>query len=426
MHPEPTRVHAVLRYIADNWHRTIVEPVAEDEKHLALPHRHVVPSPGRMFHKMYYWDTYYTNLGLYRQGHADLARGNLDNFVHVLDKVRCIPNATSKGMQRSQPPHFCLMVADEVARGGCDRERIALLYERLDWDYTFWQALRQTPCGLNRYWHHDTAQGVWSFFWAVGKRLPNTIPEEPIARWKANEHNLAEAESGWDFCPRFDRRCGDFCPVDLNALLFLHEEIAADLATRLGDAPAAARWRDRAARRAQLMHELLWDVELGAFLDYDWANGRRSRVLSCASFLPLWAGIATPAQAARTAALLPRLERAHGLCSCEPGLPRPERYQWDHPNAWAPLHWQVVQGLKRYGFHQDAQRIAGKYVAAATGIWEQTGKLWEKHNAESGGTDVVDEYAMPELLGWSAGVYIALADELGLLPAGSGAVRPGG
>ena len=192
----------------------------------------------------------------------------------------------------------------------------------------------------------------------------------------------------------------------------MHETIAGDLAARLGHAAAAQLWQERANLRQQRMQALMWDAKRGAFFDYDYTRQELSPVFSCASFLPLWAGVASPEQAAKTVALLPRLEQAHGVSTCEPGTARAELYQWDHPNAWAPTTWQMVQGLKRYGYNTEAKRIAQKYVSAATAIFAKTGTLWEKYNAVTGDIDVVDEYAMPEMLGWSAGVYIALSEEI--------------
>ena len=112
-----------------------------------------------------------------------------------------------------------------------------------------------------------------------------------------------------------------------------------------------------------------------------------------------------PEQARRVRDNLPLLERDHGVTTCEPG-PRDQRYQWDDPNAWPPMQLFVYRGLDRYGYQDDARRIASKYVATVVRCFEESGQLWEKYNAHTGGLDVADEYAMPPLLDWTAGVFV--------------------
>ncbi|MDP4134040.1 MAG: trehalase family glycosidase, partial [Bacillota bacterium] len=78
-----------------------------------------------------------------------------------------------------------------------------------------------------------------------------------------------------------------------------------------------------------------------------------------------------------------------------------------------PIHYIAVHGLARYGFEDAARRIAKKYTDSMEKIFEQTGTLWEKYNVEDGSTNVTDEYKMPEMLGWTAGVYLDLKKFLG-------------
>jgi alpha,alpha-trehalase len=122
-------------------------------------------------------------------------------------------------------------------------------------------------------------------------------------------------------------------------------------------------------------------------------------------FAPLWAGLASPEQAAATVAALPRLEREFGLPVVEENR-APFTYQWDYPNAWPPLQHVAIEGLRRYGYGDEARRLASKYVEVVARNFEATGDLWEKYNAVSGSTDVSDEYEMPRMIGWTAGVFL--------------------
>jgi alpha,alpha-trehalase len=138
--------------------------------------------------------------------------------------------------------------------------------------------------------------------------------------------------------------------------------------------------------------------------------------VTSAALYPLLAGIATPKQAKQVVRKMREvLEYNHGLTTCEP---RPSQfvYQWDHPNAWPPLQAVAVLALDRYGFKADARRIAEKYVRTVIANYEKTGDLWEKYNANTGTTDVVDEYQMPRMVGWTAGVFVYAADYLNALP----------
>lgn len=62
----------------------------------------------------------------------------------------------------------------------------------------------------------------------------------------------------------------------------------------------------------------------------------------------------------------------------------------------------------RIGLELDAKRLAKKYVDVVDKIYDRTGRLYEKYNVETGDLNVVGEYGQLEMLGWTAGVYIAL------------------
>ena len=148
---------------------------------------------------------------------------------------------------------------------------------------------------------------------------------------------------------------------------------------------------------------MLFDGE--GYRDRDMTTGTFSPIFSVASFYPLWAGVATEAEAASTVAQLPWLEYDFGLATCEPGA-RTSAFQWDYPNGWAPLHFIAVHGLLRYGYRAEAERIARKYIHAIDRTFAETGTLWEKYNVTDGTLNVTDEYKMPPMLGWTAGVYV--------------------
>ena len=223
---------------------------------------------------------------------------------------------------------------------------------------------------------------------------------------------MAEAESGWDFNPRFERRCPDFAAIDLNSLLVRSRNELGELYRDLGDLERSDEWKHSAEIRKELIHCYCWNDRRGVFLDYNFVTKRHSNVFSCASLFPLWCGIATPEQAESTLyAVEHELECEHGLAACEKN-DSGRVYQWDYPNGWAPLHFVAIEGLDRYGFTDAARRIARKYVDTVVRNFERTGALWEKYNVVTGSVDVKDEYKMPQMLGWTAGAFVYAADYL--------------
>ena len=157
--------------------------------------------------------------------------------------------------------------------------------------------------------------------------------------------------------------------------------------------------------------EYCYDPEAKQFYDYDYVNGRRSDVLSGAVFALLYSGAVPREYAGHIVQALLRLEFPYGIAACE-DKPYDYPYQWSYPNTWPPVCFYTVMGLARYGYGEEAERIAVKWMKAVTESFKTTGNLWEKYNVETGTTDVSNEYEMPAMLGWTAGTFICLDDYL--------------
>jgi alpha,alpha-trehalase len=409
--PDRVTVERIKHAIADQWDQTVRGPEDVQPHEVPLPRPYTVPCPGTHFRMFFYWDTYYTCVGLRRQGRSKLAKDNCENFLYLIDQLGHVPNFTFREhLSRSQPPHASLLVRD-LYEDSPDREWLARAYPAMVREHAFWMGMRGTHTGLNRHYMHGSPKQVEAFAEEISSRLLD-LPSEPAERMAYTVHAMAEAETGWDFNRRFSRRCGDYNPVDLNSLLYFHEQNCAFFADELGNGEGD-RWRERAAKRRRLMDSLLWHEKEGAYFDYDFTRGERSRVLSVAVFYALWAGVASEAQAAAIVErALTKLECDFGVAACAPG-DSAQVYQWDYPNGWPPSQHAVIRGLLRYGYHAEAKRIAEKYVDLVTRNYEATGQFWEKYNVVTGGIDVGDEYAMPPMLGWTAGVFLGACEVLG-------------
>lgn len=410
--PSRQDVCDVCNYISASWERTVRENVKDQGSLIGVPYKYTVPSPEGMFQEMYYWDTFFTNEGLILEGRTDLAKCNTDNMLYLVGRFGCMLNGTRTWfIGRTQPPYLSMMIRRIYEETG-DKEWLLGAYAALLKEYEFWQTTHMTPCGLNRYGGDfpDALSEEMAVIGAerTGMDISGISAED---RLKLGYDFAAEAESGWDFNPRFENRCGDFCPLDLNANLYGYECNFAFFSEELGLGDED-RWNRAAEQRKALIYKFCGPDSDGMFYDYDYVGKCTSKVVSGAVFSLLFNGLVSERDGRKLAkAALQKLEYGHGISVCEAGDYQ-WNYQWSYPNAWAPITYLAIVGLDRYGLERQARRIASKYVSSIISIYGQTGKLWEKYNVVKGDIDVNNEYEMPEMLGWTAGVFVYSADYL--------------
>lgn len=418
----------VLEFIVSSWPETVRSNTADEGARFGLPYPYTVPSISGAFQEMYYWDTFFTDEGLILDGFVEQARNNVEDMLHIVERFGKMLNGSATWfLNRSQPPYLSMMIRSVYEATG-DRDWLARVLPGLKKEYDFWMTSRVSPCGLNSYGNEATDEEKLEFIGLLKGRFGSCFDTGGLSRdelLRIGSHYIAEAESGWDFTPRFEGRCEDFCPVDLNSNLYLYEMNFSFFASELGDGVSARRWEKVAARRNRLMHKFMRDGKSGLFFDYDHVNGRRSGVLSAAVFSLLFSGAADRRDAAAIAGTLCagsqpirsssdasfRLEYPHGISACAYG-DYPCHYQWSYPNGWAPLQYLAVKGLLRYGYDADARRIAVKYLDTVVSTFAETGNLWEKYNAVEGNINVRNEYDMPTMLGWTAGTFRVLSELL--------------
>lgn len=416
-----TTVSAVRSFIQAHWEETVRFCPEDRETLIGLPFPYTIPTRKGAFQELYYWDTYFTCLGLLQTGRADLALNNVRNLLAEVERFGFVPNGNrTYYLSRSQPPYLAPLV-ELVADATADEQLIRDAVPLLSREYEFWMTRRITPTRLSHHGNHATQDELIEFFPTVQHRLG--MPE---ARAGENldlaSRTMAECETGWDLNSRFAKRCADFCPVDLNSNLWLYETLLAQWA------PATDRrvWHRRAEQRREQITALCWDADRGAFFDYDHVNKRRASVWNAATFQPLWTGMATPEQAAAVVKnALPKLEFAYGISSTAPAE-KPSPYQWDHPNLWPPVQHLTYRGLARYGYIVEARRLAAKYLDCVTRTFQETGDLWEKYNVLDGSHRTVSEAGYlinpinlvtgaedksvveepPAMMGWTAGIFV--------------------
>jgi alpha,alpha-trehalase len=403
---------------------------------LPLPYPYIVP--GGRFREVYYWDSYFTMLGLEEDGQHELAVDMLKDFAFEIDQYNHIPNGNrSYYLSRSQPPFFSLMV-DLIAQYDGAGTYVTYLPE-LQTEYDYWmqgedailpgRAARHLVrlldgTILNRYWDARRAPRDESYLEDVQTASQSTRPASEV--WR----NLrAAAESGWDFSSRWladgetlsTIRTLALLPPDLNSLLAHLEETLAKAYRQNGNTELAALYAQRSADRIGAIRRLMWDADNGIFSDYLWHEGRATGNVTAATLFPLFLRVASDAQA-RTVAntVSSELLQAGGLATTLTNSGQ----QWDAPNGWAPLQWIAVIGLRNYGYSALAEEIATRWVAGNIFVYQQEAKLVEKYDVMNPGMGGGGEYATQIGFGWTNGVLLALGSLYPNLKAAAEAATP--
>lgn len=435
----------ILEHIHSLWpHLTRQDSLnGEDSTRIPLPKKYVVP--GGRFREIYYWDSYFTMLGLCESGLTDIALEMLENFGWLIKNIGFIPNGNrSYFLSRSQPPFFSLMIqllknhtlaswgsAEEFKSHLSNRKNIQPLFNSSEYledlltEYEFWMDGKSTRhrsfrrCVrigegnyLNRYYDDSDSPRVESF--AEDIELYNSLGAKPVGLYR----NLrAACESGWDFSSRWLNdpkdlstiRTTQILPLDLNVLMYLLEKTISELYRERREHDQADKFSYLAENRAGLINEIFWNDDEGYFADF-WFEKKRSGIPTLAMSFPLFASIATPEQAGKTANYLEK----HFL---KPGgwatTNEHTGQQWDAPNGWAPLQWIAFIGLRNYKMDALAKKGAERWLSLNEKVYNRTGRLMEKYNIEdmtleAGG----GEYPVQDGFGWTNGVYLALKKEL--------------
>ncbi len=387
---------------------------------LALPKPYVVP--GGRFRELYYWDSYFTLLGLVQSGRQDLVQDMISDFSWLIDTYGHVPNGTrTYYLGRSQPPFFFEMVAasqpQDPAVGW------AHYLPELRREYAFWMAGAESlkAAGatrrvvrladgtvLNRYW--DDVDSARDESWREDVELARRSGRDPQQVYRDIR---AAAESGWDFSSRWLRdpkllasiETTQIIPVDLNSLLFGLEEAIRAGCERAGDRPCALEFTRRGAARHRAIDRYLWDGSRGFYADYRWSDGQHTAVLSAATLYPLFEALASGTQAAQVAtAVRDSLLGRGGLAASALTTGQ----QWDAPNGWAPLQWIAVRGLRDSGEAALAAAIACRWLVNVTTAYHHSGRLVEKYNVATLGGGGGGEYPLQDGFGWTNGVTLRL------------------
>jgi alpha,alpha-trehalase len=393
---------------------------------IALPKPYIVP--GGRFREIYYWDSFFTMLGLTHSGHTDLAQNMLSNFAYLIDHVGFIPNGNRTYYStRSQVPMFSLMV-ELMADVKGDDDLYRQYLPQLQKEYDFWmnesgtlsdkkpetkRVVKVQNALLNRYWDSSASP-----------RQESYIEDIELAGDTARKNTYiyrdirAAAESGWDFSSRWFSDAHDMTsiqtthvlPVDLNSCLYNLENVLSKAYSLTENQDKAAFFENQAQTRKHAIQTLFFDTSNEVFQDLWLPDMTLGKTLSLATAFPLYFNIATPEQAKQVVHKINELLLKDGgwvTTNVTSGQ------QWDAPNGWAPLQWITYIGMKNYGFHEEAKHGALRWVKNNISVYKQTGKLLEKYNVEDIGIIAGGgEYDVQDGFGWTNAILLKLMDEL--------------
>ena len=393
----------VNEYIEKNLPLTVRECKTDDYPFFALPKPYNVPCAAGAFQEMYYWDTYFTNIGHLIDGKVGCAKDNTDNLIAMAERFGFVLNGNRvEFLNNSQPP-FMSMAVREVYDVTKDGEWLKKAYSAIKREYTFYTEKRGASIGLS---HYDAVTPISEEQIKRGAQLMiGRMGYRPDLSDYALARGLyAVGESGWDVNPRMTYRAYDIIPAELNTLIYSIEINMAYFAKELG-LGENKKWLERAEKRASLMRKYLKSDD-GLFYDYDLSERKRTEKISAACLYPLYFGLASDDEARLAVEkALPVLETDYGIVTS----PRMDEvrgnFQWGYPNGWPPMQIITVGGLLRYGYRQEAKRIAGKFLALIEDSFIKTGHLWEKYDVVKGTSEALEEYETPAMLGWTYGAY---------------------
>jgi alpha,alpha-trehalase len=370
---------------------------------LYLPYPYVVP--GGRFNEMYGWDSYFTQVGLVRDNEMVLAKNMVDNFLYQIDHYGKILNANrTYYLSRSQPPFLTQMILN-VYRKQRNVAWLRSTVPAIEKYYRFWieEPHLTKETGLSRY--YDLGDGpapeVLSGERDDKGRDHYDLVKDYYRTHDVKDYDLSQyydkgrdqltdlfykgdrtmRESGFDPSNRFGPFNIDiihYDPVCLNSLLYLMETDTAEILGILGRVRQARVWTNRAEERRQRINRLMWDEQDGLYYDYNFARKEVRRYPFVTTFYPLWVGVADKNQAARIVANLHLFERPGGLLTSTSVTGS----QWDAPFGWAPTEMIAIQGLRRYGYSKEADRISANFLSLILKEFIQHNTIVEKYDVE--------------------------------------------
>lgn len=316
-------------------------------------------TPDRLPHKkLWLWDSVFHAVG-FRNVDADLAKDLIRAIFAHQDESGFIPHMASVDVTSkiTQPPVIA-WGALKVYEKSADK---VFLKEVFEANEHFLQ------------WCHES------------RRLEDLsfTKNSELYTWNITDDvNCRCDESGMDNSPRFDVQAR-LCAIDFSCFMANDVNCMATIANILGNKNAEKFYKDWYREISEDINHVLWSEKDGFYFDYNTAGYSLHKVSSVASFLPLFAGVCDKKQAAELVNhLTDKSEFATSLPIPSISL-KDATYgsdMWRGP-VWINYNVMIAEGLRKYGFDNEADYILKRTVECMNHWYEQTGCIFEFYDS---------------------------------------------
>ena len=391
----------IVDYISKNWVKTI-RPAGED----GIPKPFCSPSIDGIYKDLFYWDTYFINIGLLINGDFKQVQNNLDDIAYFINKIGYMPNANHL-LNRSQPPLFTRGVYEFWKKTGDDKI-ITRYVDTILKEMKFWKEKRTRKFGLNSYYVTDSEEMTLIHYNGLCERVQeySDVKEEQL---RIGVDIMSIAESGLDFNMRFKTKdskiaSSEFIHLDLNCILYDAEIKLAEMLRKINRIKEADEYGEKAKIRKDAINKYFLTKE-GIYMDYNFVRNEFGTVLSAASMYPYIFGISDDKVSAKK--IIDQLELPYGYTVC-PYRGDDVYYQWDYPVIWGEMQLFLYWGLKNVHLDEDAKNLKDKFMSSIENLFMKYHKLFEKYDGITGELSN-KEYNSTEMMGWTAAAYLYFA-----------------
>jgi len=375
----------ITDYAKKNYRKCFREP----DGHY-LSHRFIVP--GSTYSDcLWDWDSWLTNLALHDLAKDyniyDYERGCILNFLDNMDEcgrmpIQITPTSCRHGvqapdgteLQNIHKPCIAQHALFVIEQNGNDcewiRDKLPLIEKFIGW--------YEKNC------KHESGLFVWIDDYAIG------VDNDPCTFYRPKRSSAS---------------------IYLNCMMYTELLAVARLCEILGLNEKATVYSEKAADLKEAILEHCWDERDGSFYNVDVMllpidpNSRLhkgcprhwstliQRVDVWSNFMPLWAGIATPEQAERIVSAHYRNEKTFNAPYGVRSLSKAEKMysiiKSGNPSCWLGPIWgianyMVFDGLRKYGYLEDARILAEKTVTLFGRDIEACGELHEYYHPDTG------------------------------------------
>ena len=383
--------------------------------------------PGGRFNELYNWDSAFCAWGMLKS-HTSLVKSIIRHFSFEIKYYGKICNANrSYYLGRAQPPFLTDLAlrtyrATQHEPDSKDCLRQAILAAIKEY-HCYWMTPPRYDevTGLNRYrpvgagFPPECEPTHFNHIVAPYAQKYNLSVTEVIQKYNDGEiqepdldtfclHDRAVRECGHDTSNRVEGVCADLGTIDLQCLLYKYEmDIAFAIRHEFNDSlqipttfctpdqiadrvETSAVWDRAAEKRKQLIDKYCWNEEKGLYFDYNTRTMEQSDHETVTSLWALWSGVASPQQASALVEKgLPKFECVGGLSSTTEKSRGPiddahPQKQWDFPHGWAPHQMLTWEGLRQYGYHEEAERLIYRWLHMVIKVFvDHNGTVVEKY-----------------------------------------------